>query len=79
MRLDPYKTQQAITGLDAEAMLLKCLFLALYKTHPHPSAVKTAFEAEVSALLQAAPPNTDPEQLIELQARLTFYLGDILG
>lgn len=79
MRLDPYKTQQAITGLDAEAMLLKCLFLALYRTHPNQSAVKRAFAAVVESLFQAAPQNADPEQLIELQARLSFYLGDILG
>lgn len=41
---------------------------------PNKVAVKSIFKDAAQGLFEAVPPNTDPEKLIELKARLPFYL-----
>lgn len=74
MELDPLRTRQAITGIDADAMLLRCLVLAMYDAHPNKAAVKAGFKKAAQGLWETAPPDADPEKIIELQARFPFYL-----
>ena len=73
--LDPERVQAAFNEHEAEIMLLRALVTALLDAHPNREKVIDSFRREASGLSKSAPPGTDQELLIEVQARLQIHLA----
>ena len=77
--VDPERLQDALNGYEAEIMLLRELVTALLDAHPKRQKVLERFQREASALSKTAPPGTDQELLVEIQARLQIHLSALTG
>ena len=73
--LDPDAVEAAINGHEAEIMLLRQWVYALLDAHPNRHKVIERFRNEASNLSRSAPKKTDPEILVEIQARLQIQLA----
>lgn len=63
---------------EAEVMLLRALLLALFDEHPNKARLIARFQGVVQGMTESAPPEIDPELIVEVRARLQVYLA-LLG
>lgn len=63
---------------EAEIMLLRALLLSLADEHPNKPRLKARFQGVAQGMTENAPPNIDPELIVEIRARLQVYLA-LLG
>lgn len=61
--------EAALKAHDAEIMVMQELLAALVASHPNAQRVLANFQERTEALARYAPPDTDPEQIIEVLAR----------
>ena len=77
---EPSRIQQALDQQEAELSLLRCLLLSMIRSFPieQQSKIHKDFEKYSLLYLEQAPENISSELLIEIRARLAFYLQSIL-
>lgn len=63
---------------EAEVMLLRALLLSLVDEHPNKPRLIARFQGVVQGMTESAPPEIDPELIVEVRARLQVYLA-LLG
>ncbi len=80
MEIDPLYIEQSLDRQEAELSILRCLLLSMIKSYPNDrqNKIRKDFEKYALSYIENAPPNTRQELIIEVRARLAFYLQSIL-